>query len=239
MRKSLLLALALALTLSCDGKDDGGASGTFKDSRDGKAYKWVKIGEQTWMAENLNYNAEGSKCYENKPENCQKYGRLYNRETAMKACPKGWHLPSDAAWDKLLGSSDPGGCFAHYNTTGNLKDGCQMPIEHLKSPYEYLKAKSGWDNYFEDELDDKGKSGNGLDTYGFSALPGGIGNSSDYFSGVGSEGKWWSTDTYYQQFTDGLQPQYRYIGIGSHGYYRTQTFYGLDDLLSVRCIKDN
>jgi uncharacterized protein (TIGR02145 family) len=71
------------------------------DARDGKKYKIVTIGTQTWMAENLNYNANSSVCYDNKLENCQKYGRLYNWETARLVCPIGWHLPTKAEWDLL------------------------------------------------------------------------------------------------------------------------------------------
>jgi uncharacterized protein (TIGR02145 family) len=128
--------------------------------------KSVTIGNQTWMAKNLNIAVEGSKCFANSEENCQKYGRLYDWETAMKACPSGWHLPSDAEWNALMKSINPS-CSDNENCAGAGTK---------------LKAKSNWD-----------ENGNGTDDFGFSALPGGIkkpdgGN----FGGVGQIGYWWS-----------------------------------------------
>ncbi|MDR0515832.1 MAG: hypothetical protein LBH25_02175 [Fibromonadaceae bacterium] len=108
----------------------------------GQAYKTVKIGTQTWMAENLNYNAEGSKCNNNEPSNCEKYGRLYNWETAKKVCPSGWHLPSNEEWDKLYRFAD--------GTSGT-----ESPYKS-KTAGKYLKSREGWEDYY-------GKPGNGLD----------------------------------------------------------------------------
>jgi uncharacterized protein (TIGR02145 family) len=95
--------------------------GSFTDPRDGKKYKSVKIGKQTWMAENLNYNESGSKCNGNKPANCDKYGRLYDWKTAMKACPKGWHLPSDDEWVTLMQAIGQR-CSNHTDCSGAGKE---------------------------------------------------------------------------------------------------------------------
>lgn len=79
------------------------------DKRDGQEYATVEIGDQVWMAENLNFRTEHSWYYDNDSSSyAAKYGRLYTWEDASKACPVGWHLPSDEEWkalEKFIGMS--------------------------------------------------------------------------------------------------------------------------------------
>ena len=135
---------------------------TFTDKRDGKAYKTVKIGERIWMAENLAFDAKSSKCYDDDPGNVKKYGRLYNSETAIKACPKGWHIPSREEWQELIDF-----------VADSAEDG------------KKLKSESGWSD------NDEGESGNGTDEFGFAALPGGRCSSDSEFSCEGEQGLYW------------------------------------------------
>jgi uncharacterized protein (TIGR02145 family) len=172
------ISLVMAFTFSCSsgGNDDGGGSsspsgggsginGGSDKGNDISKYKTTQIGNQVWMAENLNYNVSGSKCggndnrlYDENTINCDKYGRLYDWAAAKTACPSGWHLPSYADWG--------------------------TPIGLVGADAIALKAKSGWDR-------DK----DGTDDYGFSALPGGSGSYyNGYFGSVGERGTWW-TDT--------------------------------------------
>ncbi len=96
-------------------------TGSFTDSRDRKTYKYVTIGKQVWMAENLAYKPSSGSywAYDNNSSNVAKYGYLYDWQTAKNVCPTGWHLPSDAEWTQFTD-------FVGSN------------------PGTKLKAKSGW-----------------------------------------------------------------------------------------------
>jgi uncharacterized protein (TIGR02145 family) len=174
----------------------------------GGGFKTVKIGTQTWMAENLNIEIEGSKCYGNDPANCQKYGSLYMGHGVKELCPAGWKLPSREDWNKLVTAA--GG---------------------KKTAGKKLKSKSGWDNR------DDGSSGNGTDDYGFSALPSGILSyepdvEGGIFQGLGFQSLWWTAteDEDGKLYRIGI-----YSADDEVGEFRGDSN---SDKFSVRCIKD-
>jgi len=191
---------------------------TFTDARDKQLYHSVKIGEQTWMAENLNYDANttGSVCYDNKPANCDQYGRLYNWETAMKACPSGWHLPSNDEWQELVGLA---GGNKHLPSDDKCEDCTKMPpIDNGSYIAEKkLKATSGWSYY-----------DNGTDDYGFSALPGGYGDPDGYFCDGGLRGYWWSSSDTKNGYSYIPSMYYLYSNNSSRN----------SELYSIRCLQD-
>jgi len=217
MKKEISFLATLLLTgvlffTSC------GSGGTMKD-KNGKKYKTVKIGNQEWMAENLNYaTPRGSWCYGDDPANCEKYGRLYDWETACNVCPDGWHLPSDAEWARLFEFLIANG----YNYDGTIKGN-----KIAKS----MAASTDWNT-----SSITGAIGNDLSANnksGFAALPGGYRYYDGRFHNLGDAGIWWSTTK--SPYTD---VWYRYI------YYLSNNAAGRDFVsmwfgASVRCIKDS
>ena len=82
--------------------NDASEDMSFVDPRDGQSYKYAKIGFQLWMAENLKTKKGQWNCYNGNPGNCEKYGMLYDWNTANNVCPEGWHLPKSQEWDELF-----------------------------------------------------------------------------------------------------------------------------------------
>jgi len=211
----------------------------------GETYELVKIRSQIWFNRNLNFEPlnidANSWCYDNKPANCAKYGRLYDWATAMNLwldcnvnscedqiqqkhqgiCPKGFHIPSKAEYELL------------ENILG-----------------KYLKASSGWSGWDWDK--NKEISGNGNDIYGFSALPGGMymyhsPNIRDYkipgmgrgrftipsnFSNAGGYGWWWSTSEGRDKY-DAFSLKMSYDNENCYLAERSKS-----QGFSVRCLKD-
>ena len=156
----------------------------FTDPRDGQTYNSVQIGDQCWMAENLNIGGmiNGSEemtdngviekyCYDNDPANCDEYGGLYQWNEMMEytttpgvqgICPSGWHLPTDGEWttltDFLGGESVAGGKMKETGTT------------HWNPPNTGATNESG-----------------------FTALPGGY-RLNGNFNNLGSNGSFWSSN---------------------------------------------
>ena len=207
----------------------GSSNGELVDDRDGQAYKTVKIGEQIWMAENLNLETPNSYCYNDSAKYCTKYGRLYTWAAVMDSAAK---------WSKNgEGCGDGKRCESTYPVRGVCPEGWHLPgmgefaaliraVGGIIRAGGELKSTSGWNDDYE------GRSGNGTDAYAFSALPAGLGDNGGYYD-EGNNADFWSS-------TEGSS-NHAYImelsNRSDEGYYEfsESKLYGL----SVRCIQDD
>jgi uncharacterized protein (TIGR02145 family) len=169
--------------------------GSLKDPRDSKVYKTVKIGEQVWMAQNLDVstfnngdpipqalsseewrqadkNKQPAWCYYwNDKSLSRKYGKLYNWYAVADPrglAPKGFHIPTDSDWRKL------------YAFLGGIET----------AGYK-LKNKTGW-------LDD-GNGDNSVGFYGLAAGQRGDLGDCDFVS-LGLSSFWWSTTEFKKDY---------------------------------------
>jgi len=194
----------------------------FCDERDGTKYVYVTIGTQIWMAENLNYRTTDgtSRCYpisgttnpnDDDNDNCNTYGRLYDWATAMNNSESSDKVPSGIR----------GVCPEDWHLPSRAEwEVMTASIGGVSTEGRKLKATSGWNS-----------NGNGTDDYGFSALPGGDGDSDGSFSYVGYTGYWWSASEY-----NSNGAHYRNMGFNSEFAYWTLNVKSV--LFSVRCLQD-
>lgn len=206
--------------------------GAFTDQRDNHEYKWVKIGNQIWMAENLAYLPAVSKPnngsltsphyyvydYDGEDpaggiisENYLEYGVLYNFNAAKTACSEGWHLSSDIEWQELeyfLGMP-----LDEVNTDG-VREGGQVGRK--------IKSTTGW-----------GNNGNGDGLSGFNAKPGGYKDSNGQFSYLRNKGHFWtpSAEHTFDDLTGFRYLKYNTVMI-NRGLHKKSRGH------SVRCVKD-
>lgn len=143
------------------------SNGIFTDQRDGHEYKWVKIGDQVWMAENLNYEYSDSWMYDTI------YGRLYLWKAANEVCPEGWHLPSDEEWMEME-------TYLGIDSTQVNKTGYRGSSEGGK-----MKEK-GTTHWLRTNVYATNESG-------FSALPGGIYFNFGGIAGIQREAFFWTS----------------------------------------------
>lgn len=207
IHSSFALAALTFLLMSC--------SESFTDSRDGQSYDVVKIGDLTWMAENLNFETVGSFCPEGDSRNCKRLGRLYSWAEAKTVCPEGWRLPTNEDFAQVLAQSHDGDSGAVSNKVGAK-----------------LKSRDGWF-----------KKGNGTDDFGFNALPAGyrgaVSKADDgavaggKFNGIGGYAYFWSATE------DPENPEsnafYLFLSFSSDA--ASLNSFAKEDYRSVRCVR--
>lgn len=209
------------------------AYGTMTDSRDGQTYKTVKIGDQTWMAENLNYAdsintpslLERSWCYNDVDANCDVAGRFYTWAAAIDSVAlydDGNGV--DCGYDKT--------CMLPAMVQGICPSGWHLPtytewktlfteVGGSSTAGKILRSQTGWSD-----------NGNGTDDVGFSALPVGIRDDEEYyFRGGRSYTYFWSAT---ESGTYNANRIYMRHGDEDASLFNSSKLFGF----SIRCLKD-
>ena len=210
-------------------------------------FKEIKIGEQTWMLENLNVtnfrngdqipeasteeewiNAgkEGKPAwcnYKNMPEMGAKFGKLYNWfavNDPRGIAPAGWHIPTDKEWSQttlFLGGEDAAGTKMKSSTGWNGEG--DGTTESLKAAIP-IQEKAGIDGF-----------GNGTNVSGFTALSAGSRDRFGKFDYLGKVTYFWCKTSYDADFA-------WYRAIDQTPWYVYRTHYYKQNGYSVRCLKD-
>jgi uncharacterized protein (TIGR02145 family) len=157
----------------------------FTDTRDGQKYPYIKIGTQTWMTKNLNFDTVGSWCYNDSAKYCNIYGRMYTWETALKVAPVGWHLPSDSEWTVLE----------------NYLGGTYVAGGKMKETTVWQEPNAGASNISGFSALPGGESNGGYNIYPRT------------YAGWGYYSFWWSSTIGYSGYVDG--PLYRRLSYNS------------------------
>ncbi len=202
------------------------------DERDGQTYKTVKIGNQWWMAENLNYAdsvktpslRERNWCYNDSAKYCAKYGRLYTWAAA---------IDSSKLYDSGNGVNCGDGimCTLPEKIQGLCPNGWHLP---KLAEWEILFAQVGGDSIAGKILmsqKDWTHNENGSDIYGFNALPAGGTNLKGQFNSIGDYTFFWIAET--------ANEDYAYYVCLYYEDERALLIYSYKKTAhSVRCVKD-
>ncbi|MBI9038382.1 MAG: T9SS type A sorting domain-containing protein [Bacteroidales bacterium] len=206
----------------------------FTDLRDGQTYNTVQIGEQCWMAENLNLgtmingmeemtdNGEFEKyCYEDDNDNCNEYGGLYTWNEIMQyetdsaiqgICPQDWHIPTDYELKILEGNTD-----SQYSAGDPIWDDTgYRGFDAARN----LKSLTTW------------SKNPGINIFGFTSLAGGYRQSNGNFGNMGNYTLFWSS-TNHNEFRAWMRRMIFYANNISRNYYNKN--YGF----SLRCLHNN
>lgn len=200
---------------------------TIVDPRDGQKYATVKIGEQTWFAQNLNYKVEGlSSCYEGKKSNCEQYGRLYGKAALKGVCPVGWHVADNKEWGSLI-------FIAVQHCNPKFSKGYAAALAIAQSDCEDQDCRANAKAELDAELRNsdcpvkllKSTVYEGLDPFGFALLFGGK-LEREWYNEVGAYGYYWQAT--------GL----RYLGFYESGNLEESDYETDKRRFSIRCVKD-